>query len=189
MATIEKTGTMKYKDSAGNVTTMYPKTKVSQVDGLSDAIEEVKPFIVNVTGWTFGNGEGNLVEDAVADKTYSEAYAAYLAGKRVVMRANGRELSMLTADNDSMTFSSALPDAPDTLRSLDMTSAVWKSNGSIECCDGLIEIPIIPNTAGLLKTNGYLTFSVATAGTDYVTPDNMNTAIQSAIQNTWEASY
>lgn len=38
MATTEKTGTMKYKDSAGNVTTMYPKTKMSQVDGLSDAL-------------------------------------------------------------------------------------------------------------------------------------------------------
>lgn len=189
MATTEKTGTMKYKDSAGNVTTMYPKTKTSQVEGLSDAIEEVKPFIVNVTGWTFGNGEGNLIEDAVADKTYSEAYAAYLAGKRVVMRANGRELSMLDASTSRMTFSSALPDAPDTLRSVDMTSAAWSSDGSIECCDALISIPITPNTAGLLKTNGYLTFSVAVAGTDYVTPDGMNTAIQSAIQNTWEASY
>lgn len=187
MATTEKNGTMKYKDSAGNVTTMYPKTKTSQVEGLSDAIDEVKPFIVNVTGWTFGTGD--LVEDAVADKTYSEAYAAYLAGKKVVMRVNGRELSMLEASNSHMTFSLALPDAADTLNSVDMASAVWSSNGSLECGDGLIQIPLLPSTAGLLKTNGYLTFSVAVAGTDYVTPDGMNTAIQSAIQNTWEASY
>lgn len=38
MATTEKTGTMKHKDKAGNVYAMLPKTKVSQVDGLSDAL-------------------------------------------------------------------------------------------------------------------------------------------------------
>lgn len=187
MATTEKTGTMKYKDGAGNVTTMYPKTKMSQVDGLSDAIEEVKPFVVNVTGWTFGTGD--LVEDAVADKTYSEAYAAYLAGKKVVMRTNGRELSMLEASTSHMAFSLALPDAPDTLNSVDMASAVWRSDGSLECGDGLIQIPSLPSTAGLLKVSSHKQIHVAVAGTDYVTPDGMNTAIQSAIQNTWEASY
>lgn len=187
MATTEKTGMMKYKDSAGNVTTMYPKTKVSQVDGLNEAIEAVKPFIVNVTGWTFGTGD--LVEDAVADKTYSDAYAAYLAGKKVVMRVNGRELSMLEASNSYMTFSSALPDAADTLNSVDMASAVWSSNGSLECGDGLVQIPFLPSTAGLLKVTAYKQIHLAVAGTDYVTPDGMNTAIQSAIQNTWEASY
>lgn len=187
MATTEKNGTMKYKDSAGNVTTMYPKTKTSQVEGLSDAIDEVKPFVVNVTGWTFGGGQ--TIEDAVADKTYSEAYTAYLAGKRVVMRADGRELSMLTASNDCMTFSLALPDAADTLNTVDMASAVWSSNGSLECGDGLVQIPFLPSTAGLLKVTAYKQIHLAVAGTDYVTPDGMNTAIQSAIQNTWEASY
>lgn len=38
MATTEKNGTMKYKDGAGNVTAMYPKTKMSQVEGLSNAL-------------------------------------------------------------------------------------------------------------------------------------------------------
>lgn len=190
MATTEKTGMMKYKDSAGNVTTMYPKTKASQVDGLNEAIEEVKPFVVNVTGWTFGGGQ--TIEDAVADKTYSEAYTAYLAGKRVVMRADGRELSILTASNDCMTFSLALPDAPDTLTFLDVASATWYSDGSLECGDMTITVLIdssLPATAGLLKITSNKQLMVATASTDYVTPDGMNTAIQSAIQNTWEASY
>ena len=190
MATTEKNGTMKYKDSAGNVTAMYPKTKVSQVDGLNEAIEEVKPFIVNVTGWTFGGNQ--YIEGAVADKTYSEAYAAYLAGKRVVMRANGRELSLLNAGSGSMTFSLVLPDAPDTLTLFDMASAVWWSDGSVECNDQMITVvgsSSLPSTAGLLKVTNNKQLLVATAGTDYVTPDGMNTAIQSAIQNTWEASY
>ena len=42
---------------------------------------------------------------------------------------------------------------------------------------------------GLLKGNANGSISAAVAGTDYVTPDGMNTAIQTAIQNTWEASY
>ena len=48
--------------------------------------------------------------------------------------------------------------------------------------------PLIEAT-GLLKGDGQGTISPAVAGTDYVTPNSMNTAIQSAIQNTWEASY
>ena len=43
--------------------------------------------------------------------------------------------------------------------------------------------------AGILKGDGNGDISAATAGTDYVTPNGMNAAIQSAIQNTWEASY
>ena len=43
--------------------------------------------------------------------------------------------------------------------------------------------------SGLLKCNGAGTVTAATAGTDYVTPSGMTSAIQSAIQNTWEASY
>lgn len=156
-------------------------------EAVQAVIEEVKPFVVNVTGWTFGTGD--LVEDAVADKTYSEAYAAYLAGKKVVMRVNGRELSMLEASNRNMTFSLALPDAADTLNSVDMASAVWSSTGSLECGDGLIQIPLLPSTTGLLKVTANKQIHLAVAGTDYVTPDDMNTAIQSAIQNTWEASY
>ena len=42
---------------------------------------------------------------------------------------------------------------------------------------------------GLLKGNGSGSVTAAVAGTDYVTPSDMASAIQSAIQNTWEASY
>ena len=105
------------------------------------------------------------------------------------MRVNGRELSMLEASNSNMTFSLALPDAADTLNSVDMASAVWSSDESLECGDGLIQIPLLPSTTGLLKVTANKQIHLAVAGTDYVTPDGMNTAIQSVIQNTWEASY
>ena len=42
---------------------------------------------------------------------------------------------------------------------------------------------------GILKGNGAGGVSAAVAGTDYVTPSGMSSAIQAAIQNTWEASY
>ena len=44
----------------------------------------------------------------------------------------------------------------------------------------------VPN--GLLKGDG-TTISTAVEGTDYCTPNYVDTAIQTAIQNTWEASY
>ena len=38
MANAEKNGYMKYKDGSGNVTTMYPKTKIANVDGLQSEL-------------------------------------------------------------------------------------------------------------------------------------------------------
>lgn len=38
MANTEKSGALKYKDGSGNVTTMYPKTKIANVDGLQAAL-------------------------------------------------------------------------------------------------------------------------------------------------------
>lgn len=173
-ATIDEKGWVYYRTPAetladiGAAAASHTHT-TAQVKGLDAAIEEAKPFIVNITGWTFGTGD--LVEDAVADKTYSEAYAAYLAGKKVVMRVNGRELSMLEASNSNMIFSLALPDAADTLNSVDMASAVWSSNGSLECGDGLIQIPLLPKTAGLLKVTNNKQIHLAVAGTDYLSPN------------------
>lgn len=42
MANVEKSGYMKYKDKSGNMTTMYPKTTVANVEGLDDRITEAK---------------------------------------------------------------------------------------------------------------------------------------------------
>ena len=44
MANIEKSGTMKYKDKSGNMTTMYPKTKVANVEGLSAELDKKAPL-------------------------------------------------------------------------------------------------------------------------------------------------
>lgn len=44
-------------------------------------------------------------------------------------------------------------------------------------------------STSLIKGDGSGNIVAATPGTDYVTPDELTTAIQTAIQNTWEASY
>ena len=41
MADIEKTGFLRYKDADGNLTTMYPITKVENVDGIEEIGEQI----------------------------------------------------------------------------------------------------------------------------------------------------
>lgn len=40
MPVVEKSGLMKYKDSAGNTTIMYPITTMDNVDGVEEALAE-----------------------------------------------------------------------------------------------------------------------------------------------------
>lgn len=117
-------------------------------------------FVVTVTGWSFNSG--SLVENATTDKTFADVYNAYISGRRVALRVNDRELPLASASSTVMTFSLALPDAPDTLTTWDAASAVWSSDGSLECGDEVLGM---------------------------VTSAELTTAIQNAIQNTWEASY
>lgn len=117
-------------------------------------------FVVTVTGWSFNSG--SLVENATTDKTFADVYNAYISGRRVALRVNDRELPLASASSTVMTFSLVLPDAPDTLTTWDAASAVWSSDGSLECGDEVLGM---------------------------VTSAELTTAIQNAIQNTWEASY
>lgn len=153
MATTEKNGMMKYKDSAGNVTTMYPKTKVSQVDGLNEAIEEVKSFIVNVSlnvsTFTY-----------TADKTHAEIKAAYDAKKFCCVEYAKNIFHLSSINSSEVCF-----------------TRVYITDTKV-----VVEKMTITSDSGNVVNVTY-------DNADYVTPDGMNTAIQSAIQNTWEASY
>lgn len=184
MATTEKNGTMKYKDGAGNVTTMYPKTKMSQVDGLSAAIEETKPFVVTVRGTNSPDG-GNTF---TADKTYAEIKAAINAGKCCYAIMPGLDGSSsvafpIIADSNQAQFAST---TVYTGRVMVATVTITSDN-AIEVATQSAQKPIL--VTGIVKGIGDGYYSAAVAGTDYVTPEGMNTAIQTAIQNTWEASY
>lgn len=40
MAITEKSGALKYKDASGNVTIMYPETKIANIDGLQTILDK-----------------------------------------------------------------------------------------------------------------------------------------------------
>lgn len=186
MATTEKTGTMKYKDGAGNVTTMYPKTKMSQVDGLNAAIEEAKPFVVTVLQANAPGGEKTYT----ADKTYAEIVAAINAGKHCYVNLTngpGSVLGMFTLsliESEVVMFTALMGGDGDAT-----TIGILFIGSNDKIFVDLIDVQQSITAIGLLKGSNDGTISAAVAGTDYVTPESMNTAIQSAIQNTWEASY
>lgn len=186
MATTEKNGTMKYKDSAGNVTAMYPKTKMSQVEGLNAAIEEAKPFVVTVTRITASDG----TKTYAADKTYAEIVAAIDAGKHCyanLTNGSGSSLAVLTLsarESGILSFTSTI------VGDSDIAIATLTIISDNKIFVEPLGVQNLITAVGLLKSNSSVgTISAAVAGTDYVTPEGMNTAIQTAIQNTWEASY
>ena len=186
MATTEKNGTMKYKDGAGNVTTMYPKTKMSQVDGLSAAIEETKPFVVTVLQTTASDGTRTYT----ADKTYAEIKAAISAGKHCYVKmtiGSGSVVNMLTLstiESDFVMFTTAMEG-----NGFDIMVGLLFIDSDNKILVDAVNVQSLIGAIGLLKGSGSGTISAAVAGTDYVTPESMTTAIQTAIQNTWEASY
>lgn len=65
MANVEKSGYMKYKDKSGNMTTMYPKTKVANVEGLEDwdsamLLKSAQATLPRAMSWRsvcYGNGK------------------------------------------------------------------------------------------------------------------------------------
>lgn len=170
MANVEKSGYMKYKDKTGNMTTMYPKTTVANVEGLSDELSKLdKVFLAtyNVT-------------------TASEIYAAYAAGKTVAAKVDGtiEYLYSITGSENSANCHFA-------------RLSFNKGSGSAQ-----MQFRTVVNAMWGSLTDGYFIPDLhasdhATGGADPITPASIgaatmtevNTAIQSAIQNTWEASY
>ena len=123
-----------------------------------------------------------------ADKTFSEIKAAYDEGKTVVaitaVNSMTSPLFLVYITNELVQFTAALSDAGDMSATLSIT---MDKNNNI--ARDLIYNQVVITASGLLKGNGNGGVSAAVAGTDYVTPSDMTSAIQSAIQNTWEASY
>lgn len=189
MATIEKSGLLKYKDKAGDV----------YVLNSSD-----KPFIVTVT-------ESDARHKA--DKTFAEIKAAFDAKRICLAQFNELCLHLVRANSDVINFTTLIGNDAVTITMLsDFSPFVETSNIIYQSASDI---------SGLLKGDGGGNIEAAIEGTDYVTPESMNaaieaakvtvdttmsststnpvqnkvvaaaidSAIQSAIQNTWEASY
>ena len=162
----------------------YPDIILQWKDEL---IEEAKPFVVTIVSLNASGGE----EIYTADKTYAEITAAVNAGKHCYAKlTNGSSSSLVVftlsaIESDSITFTSFAKSSV----GLRMRAAVLVIASNNEIWVDILEAQPLVRTIGILKGSGDGTITQAVAGTNYVTPDGMNTAIQSAIQNTWEASY
>ena len=162
----------------------YPDIILQWKDEL---IEEAKPFVVTIVSLNGSGGE----ETYTADKTYAEITAAVDAGKHCYAKlTNGSSSSLVVftlsaIESDSITFTSFAKSSV----GLRMRAAVLVIASNNEIWVDILEAQPLVRTIGILKGSGDGTITQAVAGTNYVTPDGMNTAIQSAIQNTWEASY
>lgn len=154
-------------------------------EAVQAVIEEAKPFVVTIVSPNVSGGE----ETYTADKTYAEITAAVDAGKHCyanLTNSSGSSLAVFTLstiESDSIIFTSLYSVG------LRMRAAVLVIASDNEIWVDILEAQPLVRTIGILKGSGNGTITPAVAGTDYVTPDGMNTAIQSAIQNTWEASY
>lgn len=156
-------------------------------EAVQAVIEEAKPFVVTIVSPNVSGGE----ETYTADKTYAEITAAVDAGKHCyanLTNSSGSSLVVFTLsaiESDSITFTSFANSSV----GLKMRAAVLVIASDNEIWVDILEAQPLVRTIGILKGSGDGTITPAVAGTDYVTPDGMKTAIQSAIQNTWEASY
>lgn len=154
-------------------------------EAVQAVIEEAKPFVVTIVQTNASGGE----ETYTADKTYVEITAAVDAGKHCyanLTNSSGSSLAVFilsAIESDSITFTS-VSESHTGIRAAVLVIAsdnvIWVD---------ILDAQSLVRTIGILKGSGNGIITPAVAGTDYVTPDGMNTAIQSAIQNTWEASY
>lgn len=132
----------------------------AQVEGLSDALTEVEPFIVEITlsGPT----------TASANKTFSEIKAASDAGRLCYVRANGSVAPLIGfkgVDGHGAAMFSAT--ASVSRRLMTSTITIAEDNTvTIEDFSSQREI----SAEGLLKGDGQGDITAAVAGTDYLPP-------------------
>lgn len=172
MAITEKNGTMKYKDSAGNLTIMYPKTRTSQVEGLDAAIEEAKPFVVTIQRSTSPDGGPTFT----ADKTYAEIRAAFNAGKccyAIVPGLGGSSAVFFLFGANAENVQFAATSIEDAGHIATMTITIT-SNNAIESAIQSTQKPIL--VTGIVKGIGDGVYSAAVAGTDYAAAEHNHSA-------------
>lgn len=168
MAVNENSGTMKYKDGSGNINVLYPITKAANVEGLDDLLPLWLEYTTSTPTFTF-----------------AEVYAALKAGRPVFAKKSGNVYTVMSYDSDFIFFHS---DA--TSRDIYISNgstAYWTEGPEIrkateEYVDDAINAnkTTVDSAMSTTSTNPVQNKIVAAA---------IDSAIKSAIQNTWEASY
>ena len=57
-----QTGTLKFRQSDGTYTELYPKTTIAQVDGLQTQLDSINTSLQNKVGYTFADNEGRTIQ-------------------------------------------------------------------------------------------------------------------------------
>ena len=190
MPIVEESGLMKYKDAAGNTTIMYPITTMENVDGVEEALAEVKTY--------------TMVSKSIDPDSM---YALIQAGK----------IPAVIHDNHLYVFGADYSEAEGTLAFFAITSATSISYLLYDLNAGTFGNATITNMArdyvattsmkGLMSGSDKSKLDGIASGANKTTVDTamsttstnpvqnkvvaaaIDAAIQSAIQNTWEASY
>lgn len=113
------------------------------------------------------------------DRTFVEIKAAFDAGKFCCAKLNTLSLVLCAASSGTLRFSASQA----TIVSIFTITSANVCSFTQETMQESI------SATGIIKRASGGAITAAEAGTDYITPDQMTSAIQAAIQNTWEASY
>ena len=60
-----QTGTLKFRQSDGTYTELYPKTTIAQVDGLQTQLDSINTSLQNKVGYTFADNEGRKIQGGI----------------------------------------------------------------------------------------------------------------------------
>ena len=186
----DKTAALKMKDSSGNIDRILPKTKVANVEGLEDwdsamLLKNVTVALPASAKWysvCYGNGKFVVVARNSTIAAYSTdgitwtqatlpisknwSSVCYGNGKFVAVASN---TDIAAYSTDSITWTN-VADVVNHPAGTDITSNLKKVLG----VDTILS-----------DANAYTDSAIS----DKATMTEVNTAIQAAIQNTWEASY
>lgn len=223
MANVEKSGYMKYKDKSGNMTTMYPKTNVANVEGLSDALAGKETSGAAATALSDAKAYTDQKIAAIPTSESDILWITYgdtnLTGQTLLNARDANKIVYCMYKNTLYIWASAAYPIPNAA-----TYVFFPMYGTPQMIqnedDGDVFDRVMQTKSRCLlftdndhvgkgrtwsvftKANGFVQESKhasqhASTGADPITPASIgaatmtevNTAIQSAIQNTWEASY
>ena len=162
MAVNENSGTMKYKDGSGNINVLYPITKAANVEGLDDLLPLFLEYTTSTPTYTF-----------------DDVYAALNAGRLVFARKGTAIYTVIYYyDTDKIVF--ANPNNDKAISFLYPDLWVEEDTTLLATKEYVNDRTKVDSAMSTTSTNPVQNKVVAAA---------IDSAIKSAIQNTWEASY
>ena len=190
MPIVEKSGLMKYKDAAGNTTIMYPITTMENVDGAEEALTGVKTYTMVSKSITPDSmyaliQAGKIpavVHDGLlyvfgADYTEADGTLAFFA------ITSSSSISRLDYDVNAGTFGNA-----STTNMARNYVATTSMNGLMSGSDKS-KLDGIASGANKTTVDTAMSTTSTNPVQNKVVAAAIDSAIKSAIQNTWEASY